>query len=559
MHTSTRLAGALCKQPLTPDNRITGSFDLTTVMPYSGALPPTLAKPQVLRELDFPRHHGNHAVRLPKDGLLLGTAQVSGLEQTVRLRQSDRSRHVYMVGGTGTGKSSLLFSMIQQDIFEGRGLALSDPGGDLFEQVLGCIPHHRINDVVIIDPSDASMAVGMNPLDFGKEPTSLAVNRVISDLLDIFDHLYDMDVCGGPRFEQFFRNAMLLASTAPYESHTNQTGCPSFVTMLAILQDADFRKLVLSKVKSSFLGEDLGSEVVDFFASMRAASGDYSFVNFVPYITSKLTRFTTNPLMRRLLCSGARTIDFRKIMDTKKILLVNLSKGAIGSMDATMIGMLVTKGLFGAALSRFDLPRDHRVPFTYFVDEFQNVVTDIETILAEGRKWGLQTVLAHQTLGQLSERGSRRLLDAILGNVPTKLFLRTGIEEAAVLEQALLPEIDKLTLAQLPDRHVAARLLINNKVSMPFIFRTLTVTDDRTPEDQAHTATLARRSSRMKYGVNRGISTEVVPMVAESESASLMNKADDLASDATASQKGSQPTTSDTHPLSKWRAADLVL
>jgi len=469
---------------------------------------------------------------------LLGTAKVGGFEQMVRLPQSARSRHVYLVGGSGTGKSKLLFSMIRQDLIEGRGLALCDPGGDLFDEVLSSIPEHRIDDVVIIDPSDPTMAVGLNPLDFGEKPTPLAVNRVIGDLLEIFDHLYDMKSCGGPRFEQFFRNAMLLASTAPYESPSIKTGCPSFVTMLAILQDANFRKLVLSTVKDSFLGRDMGGEVADFFEAQRVTSGDSSFENMAPYISCKLTRFTSNPLLRQLLGSGKRTIDFRKIMDEKKILLVNLSKGAIGSLDATMVGMLVTKGLFGAALSRFDMPRDQREPFTYYVDEFQNVLTDAEIILAEGRKWGLQMVLAHQTLGQLRVGGSRALLDAILGNVPTKLFLRTGIEEAAILEQALLPEIDQRTLAQLPDREVAARLLIDNKMSMPFIFKTVEVTDDRSPEERALIAALARQSSRMKYGIKRQDSTAVVSAAAESESAPLMAK---------------------THPSPKWRAADLVL
>ncbi len=498
----------------TADDRL----DLRTVMPYSGSLPPLLAKPQVLRELDFPRHHGNHAVRLPQDGLLLGTAQVGGFEQAVCLRQPDRSRHVYIVGGTGTGKSALIRGMTKQDLDEGRGFALADPGGDLFEQTLGCIPPHRIDDVVIIDPSDPSMAVGLNPLDLGNTPSPQAVNRLVGDLLDIFNQLYDMQVCGGPGFEQYFRNTFLAASTAPYESPANQQGRPSFATVLAILRDSDFRDYVLSKVKQSFLGEDLGGEVVDFFATARATSGDQSFANWIPYVSSKLTRFTTNPLMRQLLCSGVRTIDFRKIMDERKILLVNLSKGAIGSLDASMIGMLVSKGLFGAAISRFDVPRENRVPFTYYCDEFQNFVTpDIGTVLAEGRKWGLQTVLAHQTLGQLRTGTSRAVLDAILGNIPTQLVFRTGIEEAAILEQAMQPQIDKLMLTQLPDRQVAARMLIDNKVSAPFIFRTSTVVEQGSQAEQARIAALVRQSSREKYGIHRGSSAAIATTTAESE------------------------------------------
>lgn len=506
LHTGGRIGGANGVLRHLSGASTDSLLDLTTVMPYSGSLPPLLAKPQVLRELDFPRHHGNHAIRMPLDGLLLGTAQVGGFEQVVRLRQADRSRHVYMVGGTGTGKTALIRGMMKQDLDEGRGFALSDPGGDLFEQMLGCIPSQRIDDVVIIDPSDSSMAVGLNPLDLGDTPSPQAVNRLIGDLLDIFNQLYDMQASGGPGFEQYFRNTFLAASTAPYESPSNQQGRPSFATVLAILRDADFRDYVLSKVKQSFLGEDMGGEVVDFFATARATSGDQSFANWIPYVSNKLTRFTSNPLMRQLLCSGARTIDFRKIMDEKKILLVNLSKGAIGSLDASLIGMLVSKGLFGAAISRFDAPKEHRVPFTYYCDEFQNFVTpDIGTVLAEGRKWGLQAVLAHQTLGQLRTGTSRAVLDAILGNIPTQLVFRTGIEEAAILEQAMQPQIDKLMLTQLPDRQVAARMLIDNKVSTPFIFRTATVVEQSSSQtEQARITALARESSREKYGIARG-------------------------------------------------------
>ena len=241
----------------------------------------------------------------------------------------------------------------------------------------------------------------------------------------------------------------------------------------------------------------MANEVVEFFKAAEATSGEQSFRNWAPYVSNKLTRFTDNPLLRPLLCSNRRTIDFRKILDERKILLVNLSKGAIGSLDTRMIGMLITKGLFAAAMSRFDLPQERRIPFTYYCDEFQNFVTpDIGSVLDEGRKWGLQMVLAHQSLGQLRTEASRSTLDAILANVPTKLIFRTGIEDAALLEQALQPQIDRSTLSQLPDRQVAARLLIDNKASAPFVFTTHTVLEDRSQAERAQTAASARQFSR---------------------------------------------------------------
>ena len=392
--------------------------------------------------------------------------------------------------------------MILQDLNQGYGLALCEPAGDLFERVLGHIPRHRLDDVVIIDPCDAGMAVGLNPLDFGDNPSPLAVNRLIGDLLEIFDQLYDMKQAGGPGFEQYFRNAMLLAATAPYESPSNREGRPTFKTVVALLRDNSWREFVLGKVKQSFLGEDLADEVVGFFEAAHATNGDHSFRNWVPYVSNKLTRYTSNPLLRPLLCSQRRTIDFRKIMDEKKILLVNLSKGAIGSLDASMLGMLVSKGLFGAAMSRFDIAESLRVPFTYYCDEFQNFVTpDIGSILAEGRKWGLQLVLAHQSLGQLETGGSRSVLNAILGNTATKLIFRIGIEEAATMEPAMQPRIDRLELSQLSDRQVAARILIDNKLSPPLVFRTTSVDPDRPNLEQAQTAAIARTLSNKKYGV----------------------------------------------------------
>ena len=201
-------------------------LDLITALPFCGSLPPLLAKPRVLWDLDFPRHHGNGALRLPDDGLLLGTTQVGGFEHEVRLRQADRSRHVYTVGGTGVGKTKVISNMISQDMSQGGGLALCDSAGDLFKDVLEHIPEDRWKDVVVIDPSDASMAVGLNPLDLGDNPSPQAVNRLTGDMLDIFDHLYDMKIAGGPGFEQFFRYSMLLAATAPNESPSRPGGCP---------------------------------------------------------------------------------------------------------------------------------------------------------------------------------------------------------------------------------------------------------------------------------------------------------------------------------------------
>lgn len=189
--------------------------------------------------LSFTRHYSNPAVQLADDGVLLGHAQLSGFEHPVRTATADRSRHMYMLGATGTGKSTLLYNMITRDMLAGEGLAIIDPHGDLFGQVLASVPARRIKDVVIIDPSDDQHPVGLNPLDFGGKPSLMKVHRIINDLLDIFDDLYNMREAGGPGFEQYFRNTLLLASTAPLKS---SNGPPTLLTPLEVLRTKELRR-----------------------------------------------------------------------------------------------------------------------------------------------------------------------------------------------------------------------------------------------------------------------------------------------------------------------------
>lgn len=454
---------------------VAGTIDLTDAIPLAGSLPPLLPLPAMLEALDYPRHFSNPNVTLPGEGILLGHAQVGGFEQPVRITLGDRTRHVYLLGATGTGKSTLLLSMVRQDMEDGRGLALIDPHGDLFNLVMAAVPPHRLPDLVVIDPSDDRRLVGLNPLDFGGAPTLTRVNRVINDLLDIFGELWDMKEVAGPAFEQYFRNTFLLASTTP-ESKPPEglpKGPPTLLTAIEVMRNREFRDYLLDRCAKSFLGADVGGEVVRFFRSAHAVSGDHSFVNWVPYVTSKLARFTNNPQLRRLLCTPKRTVDFRQAIDRGAIILVKLSKGYLGDLDTRMIGMLVTKYLFHAALSRGDVASSKRRPFYLFLDEFQNFISrDVPDILSEARKYGLHLTLAHQTLGQFKAQGYSSMLDAVLGNVATKLVFRVGLQEARQLEGEYLPHFDARAMAAMPDRYVLARVLVNNKPTSPFVFKT---------------------------------------------------------------------------------------
>lgn len=450
-------------------------IDLSSALPLSGTLPTLLPAPATLEALNFPRHFDNPAVELPAAGILLGHAQVGGFEQPVRLTQTDRSRHVYLLGATGTGKSSLLLNMMRQDMEAGRGMALLDPHGDLFQMVRDALPAERREDLLVIDPSDEASPISLNPLDFGSAPSIKRVNRVINDLLDIFAELWDMKVVGGPGFELYFRNTALLACTAPEDIPPIglPKGPPTLLTLLETMRDEDYRRFLLKHYETSFLGKDLGGEVERFFQSASRTTGEQSFDNWVPYVTNKLTRFTSNTLIRRLLCTPRRSVHFRPAMDQGAIILVNLSKGYLGSLDTRMLGMLTVKELFYAALSRGDVANHARRPFYLYLDEFQNFISpEIPDMLSEARKYGLHLTLAHQTLGQLKHQGEAGLLSSVLGNVGSRLVFRVGLQEAQELDGEYKPQFDAHAMAALPDRSVLARILVHNRPSMPFVFRT---------------------------------------------------------------------------------------
>lgn len=452
------------------------AMDMSNVFPLDfGVPPPLLPHPTVLEALAFPRHYNNPVVSLPDSGLVLGHTQLGGFEQPVNLLESDRSRHTYILGATGSGKSSMLFNMICQDMAAGNALIFIDPHGDLFNQVRSSVPENRLSDVVIIDPSDANSTFSLNPMDFGGMATPRKVSRVINDLLDIFGELWDMREAGGPGFENYFRNCILLASSAPENTPPDglPKGPPTFLTAIEILRNNEYREFLLNRCTHSHLGNDFGGEVVRFFAAAVATTGEQRFANWVPYVSSKLTRLIGNPVMRKIFCTPRRSLDIRQAMDEKRIVLVNLNKGHIGDQDARTLGMLLTKNIFDAALSRSDIPPKLRKPVYCYVDEFSSLITDrdIPNALAEGRKYGLFWILAHQTISQIP----RATLDTILGNVWNKFFFRVGLRDAEQIGPELKPHFNASTLTMLPDRHVLAKILVNNKPTPPFVFETAPV------------------------------------------------------------------------------------
>jgi TraM recognition site of TraD and TraG/Helicase HerA, central domain len=458
--------------------RLSEFADLRSCVNVASDLPVLLPDPSRLLEVGvrrfYPRLKRSHL----DTGLMLGRFTAGGSE--VRLAQAGRTRSTYICGSTGSGKSSLMLNMIVQDMQNGEGVCVIDPHGSIYASLLEMVPSHRTNDVVLIDPCDAGYAVGLNFLEVSEGPQRhIQTNFVVNELIKILDRLYDLRQTGGPIFEQYMRAALLLVIDNAITGST-------LMDIPLLFEEPEYRSFLVARCSNPY--------VVNFWSKQAArAMGDSSLANLAPYITSKLNQFTTNPLLRPIIGQAESTIDFRKAMDTGKILLVNLSKGLIGELDAHLLGMLILAKIFSAAMGRVDLAAQRHRPFFVYLDECQNFITDtIGYLLSESRKFGLSLILASQSLSQLStNNGKQNVLDAVLTNCANLLLFRLGFADAERMEAYTRPDLDARDLQELPDYHVTARLLVNNAPSRPFVFETLAVTP---PHTTASAANLISRS-----------------------------------------------------------------
>lgn len=424
-------------------------------------------------------------INIPKEGILLGYNDYRGEKTDIRLSDSDRRRHLYTIGQTGVGKSNFLQEMAKQDVRNGKGICFIDPHGDAIEDILTAIPKERAEDVIIFNPADGERPLGLNMLEYDRpEEKSFVINEMIS----IFDKLYDLKQTGGPMFEQYARNAMLLVMEHPESGST-------LMEIPKVLADQDFRRMKL---------EHCNNPVVRDFWIKEAekAGGEAALANMVPYITSKLTTFISNDLMRPIIAQQKSALNFRQIMDEGKILLINLSKGRIGEINSHLLGMVMVGKILMAALSRVDMPENERKDFYLYIDEFQNVTTDsISQILSEARKYRLNLIIAHQFIGQLSDEISK----AVFGNVGSLCSFRVGPEDAQFLEKQFEPIFKASDLINVSNYSGFAKLLINNETTKPFNIRTYPP-----KEGNKEIPKYIKEMSRLKYGrdvniVNREI------------------------------------------------------
>ncbi|MCA9378980.1 TraM recognition domain-containing protein, partial [Candidatus Dojkabacteria bacterium] len=357
--------------------------------------------------------------------------------------------------------------------------------------ILERVPPERVEDVVYFNPADTARPIGLNMLEFYSPEQK---TFVINEMLNIFDKLYDLRQTGGPIFEQYMRNSILLQMEDVESGNT-------LMEISRILSDTGYRKYKLSKAKNP--------EVVQFWTQQaEKAGGDASLQNVVPYVTSKLTTFVSNDIMRPIIAQQKSTIDFRWAMDNQKILLINLSKGKIGDLNAYLLGMVIVGKILAATLSREDMDRSQRKPYYLYIDEFQNFLTDsIVTILSEARKYQLSLNIAHQFLGQLNRKGGDTMIrDAIFGNVGTRVVMRVGIEDAEFLKKDFEPQFAAADLTKQPNQHAYVKLLVDGKYPPPF---SITTTDDvpyaMRGEGNKELANTIKQISRLKFGRDREV------------------------------------------------------
>jgi len=344
-----------------------------------------------------------------------------GSTTMIGLTEDERRRHMYILGATGTGKSTMLLSMIDQDLKNGKGLCVIDPHGELIESILPIIPKNRIKDVVYFNPDDISYPVGLNLLEIPTDVTGDFLLRekelITESIISLFHKIYD-DKYSGPRMEYILRNTI----------HTSfLTENPTLFTIYKLLINEDYRKKVTAKVTDENLH--------DFWKYEFSKAGDYQKVKMISPITNKIGRFLFSPTAKRILEQEKSTINFDDIMDSGKILLCNVSKGKIGEDNSKVFGTLIMTKIQLAALKRARQKSDKRRDFYLYVDEFQNFATpSFAQILSEARKYKLNAILAHQTTSQLEDKS---LVNVVLANTGTIICFRTANPED---ERLILPQ-----------------------------------------------------------------------------------------------------------------------
>lgn len=427
---------------------------------------------------------------IPQEGILLGVNMYRAQETQIKFLPKDRTRHHYIIGKSGTGKSSFISWMSRQDIQNGEGVCIVDPHGDLIEDALAHTPKERAKDIVLFDPADMERPMGLNLLEAS---TPEEKDRASLDAMEIFIKLFGNEIFG-PRIQHYFRNGCLTLMDDEDEGAT-------LIDVPRLFVDEDFQRYKVSKCRNTV--------VRSFWEHEIAKTGAREKEEMIPYFSSKFGPFITNTTMRNIIGQPKSAFDIRKIMDEGKVLLVNLSKGKIGDINAQLLGLIFVNKINMAAMSRASMKREDRRRFYLYVDEFQNFVTDaFATILSEARKYELGLIMAHQFIGQLVGKtesygqASTKLRDAVFGNVGTISSFKIGAEDAEYMAKEMAPVLSEQDVINVPNFQCYTKLNINNVTSRPFSMNTIYDESDRNEKLGA----LIKEYSRMKYGRKKCLS-----------------------------------------------------
>lgn len=425
-------------------------------------------------------------INLPKEGIVIGNSVYRGMKKEVRIMRDDRTRHMYVVGKSGSGKSVLLEWLAGQDCASGDGVCVVDPHGDLVEDVLSRVPKERAKDVIVFDPGDRERPMGLNVLEAKTEEEQ---DRASLDAMEIFIKLFGNEIFG-PRIQHYFRNGCLTLMADEEEGAT-------LIDIPRLFIDDDFQRYKVSKLKNPM--------VRAFWENEMANTGDREKQEMIPYFTSKFGPFITNTTMRNIIGQTKSAFNIREAMDNQKIVMINLSKGKIGAVNAQLLGLIIVAKINQAAMARVDTPKEDRKDFYLYVDEFQNFATDtFASILSEARKYRLNLIMAHQYIAQLSEgaggvavgQKDSKIRDAVFGNVGTMMNFKVGADDAEYFEKEYTPTLSQQDILGIANYKAYIKLNINNSTSRPFSLESIWDPDGRNYK----VADIIKKYSRMKYG-----------------------------------------------------------
>ena len=364
------------------------------------------------------------------------------------IKASDRRRHMYLIGKTGMGKSTILENMIIEDIWAGKGVAVVDPHGDLAEKIIEYIPSNRVNDVIYFNPADFEYPIAFNVVE---QVDPHLRHLVASGLVSVFQKLWADS--WGPRLEYILRNTILAILDFPGST---------LLAVTRMLADKKFRKRVIDKIQDPV--------VKSFWVNEFAGYADKFASEAVSPIQNKVGQFLSTSLIRNIVGQVKSTVDMRQIMDEGKILILNLSKGRIGEDSSQLLGAMMITKIQLAAMSRVDMPKEERKDFYLYIDEFQNFTTDsFANILSEARKYRLNLTIAHQYIEQLGDT----VKGAVFGNVGTMALFRVGAADAEELEPEFAPTFTQEDIVNLPKYEIYIKLMIDGIASDPFSARGL--------------------------------------------------------------------------------------